>query len=827
MESNKPSKIILQNLLEEYKNSNYELAEKLALSIIEEFPNHQFAWTVVGAVYKQIGKLEESILANKNAVKIAPNDPSAHNNLGITLRDSGRLKEAEESLRMAINLKPNYAEAYNNLGITIKDQEECVKYFRKAIVINPKYAGAYNNLGITLRNLGRLKEAEYNTKKAIELNPNFVEACNNLGLILTDLEKFEEAEIFLQKAIYLKDDFAEAYNNLGIVLNESLKLAEAEKKFKKAIVLKSNFTEAKNNLGNLLKDIGKNDEAEKNFREVIALRPYFAEAYNNLGLLLKEKDQIEESIFMYCEAIKLKPNFTESLNNLGNALEGVIFKHQNKKLQKIIRDILEKKTFVRPQNILTAVISLLKLEKVLIYAFEKKTKDELSYNIEETIFELTKLPLLLDVMAICPITDIDLEVLLTDIRSILLSSILNSNKINNLLKFQSALALQCFTNEYIYNFGDHDVQNINKLEKKIIKILSNGQQPHPNLILCLASYYPLHKFKWINSLNVNLHIKKVFERQVIEVKEQNFIKNKIKILTEVKNNISSKVRVQYENSPYPRWVNIGLPYKSSTISRVIFDLKLNLFNNEIKNIESPNILIAGCGTGQHSIETATRFKNSNVLAIDLSLSSLSYAKYKTRELGINNIEYMQADILNLSNLGQKFDIIESIGVLHHMENPIEGWKVLKNCLADGGLMRVGLYSELARQSIVKIRNEILNLKIKFGNKELIKFRNDLMFSKKQHHKDIHQFFDFYSLSEFRDLLFHVQESRFTINKINEIISKLGLHFCGFESSKIVKKFMLADNNLNDINQLNKWISFEENNQNAFAAMYQFWCQKIN
>ena len=68
MESKKPSKIILQNLLEEYQNSNYELAEKLALSIIEEFPNHQFAWTVVGAVYKQIGKLEESILANKNAV---------------------------------------------------------------------------------------------------------------------------------------------------------------------------------------------------------------------------------------------------------------------------------------------------------------------------------------------------------------------------------------------------------------------------------------------------------------------------------------------------------------------------------------------------------------------------------------------------------------------------------------------------------------------------------------------------------------------------------------------------------------------------------------
>ena len=142
-----------------------------------------------------------------------------------------------------------------------------------------------------------------------------------------------------------------------------------KKVLKKVIALQSNFAEAYNNLGNLLKDLGKSHEAEKYFRETIALRPDFAEAYNNLGILLKDNDRIEESIVMYCEAIKLKPNFIDSFNNLGNSLEGFIFKNPNKNLQKIIRDILKKKTLVRPQNILTAVISLLKLEKFLIYAF--------------------------------------------------------------------------------------------------------------------------------------------------------------------------------------------------------------------------------------------------------------------------------------------------------------------------------------------------------------------------------------------------------------------------------------------------------------------------
>ena len=134
--------------------------------------------------------------------------------------------------------------------------------------------------------------------------------------------------------------------------------------------------------------------------------------------------------------------------------------------------------------------------------------------------------------------------------------------------------------------------------------------------------------------------------------------------------------------------------------------KLKLFDDKIKEVEAPNILIAGCGTGQHSILTATRFKDSKVLAIDLSLSSLSYAKRKTQELGINNIEYLQADILDLGKLGRQFDIVESGGVLHHMQDPVAGWRVLTDCLKLGGLMRIGLYSELARQHIVKIRQEI-------------------------------------------------------------------------------------------------------------------------
>src|SRR5581483_12481339 len=82
--------------------------------------------------------------------------------------------------------------------------------------------------------------------------------------------------------------------------------------------------------------------------------------------------------------------------------------------------------------------------------------------------------------------------------------------------------------------------------------------------------------------------------------------------------------------------------------------------------DAPEILVAGCGTGQQAIMTARRFATARVLAVDLSLASLSYAKRMSRVLGVQNIEYAQADILRLPSLSRSFDLIEATGVLHHM-----------------------------------------------------------------------------------------------------------------------------------------------------------------
>ena len=186
---------------------------------------------------------------------------------------------------------------------------------------------------------------------------------------------------------------------------------------------------------------------------------------------------------------------------------------------------------------------------------------------------------------------------------------------------------------------------------------------------------------------------------------------------------------------------------------------------------------------------------------------------------------MQADILDLSSLDRKFDIIESYGVLHHMDDPMAGWKVLTECLNTGGLIRIGLYSELARKHIVQIREEIKQSNIESSYDAMKLFRNKIASSEEEHHKRTVSSFDFYSMSALRDLLFHVQEHRFTIPQIEASLTQLGLVFCGFKNRGTVQKFKLENPTETALYDLEKWDTYEKENPSVFARMYQFCCQK--
>jgi Flp pilus assembly protein TadD len=246
-----PSKDQLGILLEHYQNGRYDDAEKLAKSITQQFPEHQFAWKALGVVLKQTGRINESLVAIQKSVQLMPQDAEAQNNLGVTLKELGRLDEAEVSYRQAIALKPDYAEAYSNLGNSLKELgrlDEAEVSYRQAIAFNPDFATAHYNLGITFKGLGRVNEAEASYMQAIALNPSYADAYSNLGNSLQEQGRLGEAEVSLRQAIALKPDHTEAYCDLGNTLKELGRLDEAEASYTQAIALNPKNIKAHNQL---------------------------------------------------------------------------------------------------------------------------------------------------------------------------------------------------------------------------------------------------------------------------------------------------------------------------------------------------------------------------------------------------------------------------------------------------------------------------------------------------------------------------------------------------------------------------------------------------
>ncbi|MDB4193062.1 tetratricopeptide repeat protein [Candidatus Pelagibacter sp.] len=320
-----PSQQQLNSLLEYYQAGRYVDAEKLSLSITQEFPKHQFAWKVLAVILKQNGKINESLIVSQKSVQLDPQDAEAHNNLGVLLQQQGRLDEAETSYRQAITLKPDYVEAHSNLGGILKELgrlDEAETSYRQAITLKPDYVEAHSNLGGILKELGRLDEAETSYRQAITLKPDYVEAHSNLGIILKEFGRLKESEASYRKAIELKPDLAETHYNLGITLKELGRLDEAETSYRKALELKPDLAEAYSNLGNTLQAQDRLKEAEENYRQAITLKPDYVEAHYNLGVLLQELERLDEAEASYNHAIALKPDFTDALQNRWKILFG-------------------------------------------------------------------------------------------------------------------------------------------------------------------------------------------------------------------------------------------------------------------------------------------------------------------------------------------------------------------------------------------------------------------------------------------------------------------------------------------------------------------------
>ncbi|MDC0056813.1 tetratricopeptide repeat protein [Alphaproteobacteria bacterium] len=621
-------------------------------------------------------------------------------------------------------------------------------------------------------------------------------------------------------------------NILGAALQGQGKLQEAVANYDRAIQIRPNYANAYSNRGTALQEMGRLEDALESCDRAIQIKPDFADAYSNRGSALQELGRLGEASENYRKAISIIPQNGLLWAAFANCLQAVEFTSCNDNLMHDLLQMLEQPT-VGPHRVSKAVISALRYYPRFLRILKLFKSNRVEEDIDHLTAQLSTIPLLLRVMELSPIADLDMERMLLKMRASMLTRVTSGREEVQGLRFYTSLAMQCFANEYVYSESEEEKQKIELLQEEVKVALEKGWAVSPTRIAVLGAYRPLSGFSWADDLlrlKWSGDIKKIVVAQIGDVRKEQALRSKIPHLTTIEDKVSQAVRNQYEENPYPRWINAGLSDNPKPIRKVLQGINVH-HNLDVQQFSvKPDVLVAGCGTGQHALDTASRFLNCNVLAVDLSLSSLSYAMRKTQELGVTNIEYMQGDILRLNLLEREFDIIESEGVLHHMDDPLAGWKVLVDRLRSGGLMKVGLYSDTARQHIVKAHNYIAKKKYTTSPDNIRKFREEVINMNPNSDLEITQVVespDFYSLSACRDLLFHVQENRFTLPQIEAALNDLNLRFLGFEfrRSWIRRSFSELYPDKDALTSLSLWHQFEIKNPRTFRGMYQFWVQK--
>ena len=200
--------------------------------------------------------------------------------------------------------------------------------------------------------------------------------------------------------------------------------------------------------------------------------------------------------------------------------------------------------------------------------------------------------------------------------------------------------------------------------------------------------------------------KAFIDTQYNEVETEKSIKAHLNNSEKITDEVSLSVQQMYEENPYPRYkyadhTNTHLAKPTAEFISLETTIANPSFTNELlQPNSSPKILIAGCGTGNQVIN-ASRYKNAEITAIDISKNSLSYAARKSQEYRMHNVQLQQLDILDANQLKNIYDVIECSGVLHHMQDPARGLAALNNKLKPGGYIKLGLYSKLAMQKLQK------------------------------------------------------------------------------------------------------------------------------
>jgi Tfp pilus assembly protein PilF/SAM-dependent methyltransferase len=691
--------------------------------------------------------------------------------------------------------------------------------------------------GNALMKQGRIPEAMARFESALQADPQCAPAHLNRGNVLVATGQLDEARSAYQLAIGCDARYHAAYYNLGNLDCRAGEFSEALRNYQTAIGINPQSAAAFVGMGNALVNLGRTAEALESYQRALTIAPGSADAHFNLGILAMSQGRHQEAVARLRRACELRPNPATRLAFATCAAQ-TTFTVDDPLLRAALTTAITE-AWLMPPELSRAAFSVIMLDGRTARCIDTANASWPVRVPRAALFAADGLaavaadPLLHALLVTAPVNSVQLERFLTCARHALLEIASSADPPDAAdlaaLQFYAALARQCFINEYVFDSSDSERLAAAGCRRTVQELLDSNAAIPPLLLLAVAAYFPLHLLRDARRLlagDAPGPIAEVLHQQIREPLEEQALRASIECLTPLAGGVSEAVREQYEENPYPRWVTLQMrerPMRFNTELR--YAMPYAQFE-PMPDESAPQALLAGCGTGRDAIFLARRFEGVSVLAIDLSLSSLSYARRKTRELGLTNISYAQADILGLEDSPKKFDIISAIGVLHHLADPFEGWRVLLSRLKPGGFMCLGLYSQVARKPVVEARKFIAAQGYENTPDGIRRFRRNVLAQDASPElQSLRYSYALYSMSDCRDLVFHAREEQLTLPQIDSFLKKFALRFIGFELDlRVLNEYRARFAEDSSCSNLRNWASFEAENPDTFTGMYRFWIQ---
>ena len=253
--------------------------------------------------------------------------------------------------------------------------------------------------------------------------------------------------------------------------------------------------------------------------------------------------------------------------------------------------------------------------------------------------------------------------------------------------------------------------------------------------------------------------------------------------------VQQQVQAFYEEMPFNFYTSTEKTCKqlqNNPIENMYPDLHELLSSGHIKSV-----LDCGCGAGWLVNSIAYHY-DIKATGIDMTGAALARAKEVSEQLGLTaHTRFIQTNLFEHQD-NERYDLITSIGVLHHTHDAMSAFKHLQQFNSDEGFFYLGLYHHYGRKVFLDMFREIIKNEGETAAREVYRKLDGTRLKDDQHLE-----------SWFRDQVIHPHETQHTLEEVISWFDEAG--------------YSLLTTSINEFDEINEQAILIEQ-EKTFAAI---------